>query len=76
MKMETNSGDYIVIKAKDQGVTVMGLTRGHDTRFHHTEKLDKNEVLICQFTDHTSAVKIRGKATVLTKYGIVQTDED
>lgn len=74
--METNSGDYIVIKAKDQGVTVMGLTRGQDTRFHHTEKLDKNEVLICQFTDHTSAVKIRGKATVLTKYGIVHTDED
>jgi len=74
--METNSGDYIVIKAKDQGVTVMGLTRGQDTRFHHTEKLDKNEVLICQFTDHTSAVKIRGKATVLTKYGVVHTDED
>ena len=74
--METNNGDYIVIKAKDQGVTVMGLTRGQDTRFHHTEKLDKNEVLICQFTDHTSAVKIRGKATVLTKYGTVHTDED
>lgn len=75
-KMETNNGDYIVIKAKEQGVTVMGLTRGQDTRFHHTEKLDKNEVLICQFTDHTSAVKIRGKATVLTKYGTVETESD
>ncbi|MCR8660302.1 trp RNA-binding attenuation protein MtrB [Paenibacillus endoradicis] len=73
--MEQQTGDYVVIKAKDQGVTVMGLTRGQDTRFHHTEKLDKNEVLICQFTDHTSAIKIRGKATVLTKYGTVHTDE-
>jgi transcription attenuation protein (tryptophan RNA-binding attenuator protein) len=72
---EQQTGDYIVIKAKDSGVTVMGLTRGQDTRFHHTEKLDKNEVLICQFTDHTSAIKIRGKAQVLTRYGVVHTDE-
>lgn len=71
--METTN-DYVVIKAKDQGVQVIGLTRGHDTKFHHTEKLDKNEVMICQFTDHTSAIKIRGKATVMTKYGTVETD--
>lgn len=68
-------GDYFVVKAKDQGVTVIGLTRGKDTRFHHTEKLDKGEVLIAQFTDHTSAVKIRGKAVVYTKYGVVNTEE-
>lgn len=74
--MEQQTGEYIVIKAKDQGVTIMGLTRGQDTKFHHTEKLDKNEVLICQFTDHTSAIKIRGKALVMTKYGTVSTDED
>ncbi|GBG12038.1 trp RNA-binding attenuation protein MtrB [Paenibacillus sp. MY03] len=67
-------GEYIVVKAKDQGVQVIGLTRGQDTKFHHTEKLDRNEVLICQFTDHTSAIKIRGKATVMTKYGTVETD--
>lgn len=73
--MEQQTGDYIVIKAKDSGVTVIGLTRGQDTRFHHTEKLDKNEVMICQFTDHTSAIKIRGKAQVLTRYGEVHTDE-
>jgi len=69
------SQDYIVIKAKDQGVQVIGLTRGNDTRFHHTEKLDKNEIMICQFTDHTSAIKIRGKAIVMTKYGTMETDE-
>lgn len=73
--MESTVGEYIVVKAKDQGVQVIGLTRGQDTRFHHTEKLDKNEVLICQFTDHTSAIKIRGKATVITKYGTVETDQ-
>ncbi|GJM68232.1 transcription attenuation protein MtrB [Paenibacillus macerans] len=69
------SGDYWVVKAKEQGVTVIGLTRGKDTRFHHTEKLDKGEVLIAQFTDHTSAVKIRGKAVVYTKYGTIDTEE-
>ncbi len=70
-----SNGDYFVVKAKEQGVTVIGLTRGKDTRFHHTEKLDKGEVLIAQFTDHTSAVKVRGKAVVYTKLGIIDTEE-
>ncbi|MGO4544219.1 trp RNA-binding attenuation protein MtrB [Paenibacillus sp. 2TAB23] len=73
--MEPTHGEYIVVKAKDQGVQVIGLTRGMDTKFHHTEKLDKNEILICQFTDHTSAIKIRGKAVVMTKYGTMETDQ-
>lgn len=73
--MEPNQGDYIVIKAKDQGVQVIGLTRGQDTKFHHTEKLDKNEIMIAQFTNHTSAIKIRGKAIVMTKYGTMETDQ-
>lgn len=73
--MEINQNEYIVIKAKENGVHVIGLTRGQDTRFHHTEKLDKNEVMIAQFTDHTSAIKIRGKAVVMTKYGTVDTEQ-
>lgn len=73
--MEPTTGEYIIVKAKDQGVQVIGLTRGQDTKFHHTEKLDKNEILICQFTDHTSAIKIRGKAVVMTKYGTMETDQ-
>ncbi|EJW18135.1 trp RNA-binding attenuation protein MtrB [Paenibacillus alvei] len=73
--METQN-DFIVIKAKDQGVQVIGLTRGTDTKFHHTEKLDKNEVLVAQFTDHTSAIKIRGKAVVMTKHGMIHTDKE
>ncbi|ANS74867.1 transcription attenuation protein MtrB [Paenibacillus yonginensis] len=74
---EPNSagGDYFVVKAKEQGVQVIGLTRGKDTRFHHTEKLDKGEVLIAQFTDHTSAVKVRGKAVIMTKLGVIDTEE-
>lgn len=61
--------DYIVVKALEDGVTLIGLTRGRDTRFHHSEKLDQGEVMIAQFTEHTSAIKIRGKAEILTKHG-------
>ncbi|WP_411342931.1 trp RNA-binding attenuation protein MtrB [Paenibacillus sp. WLX1005] len=68
------NSEYVVIKAKDNGVQVIGLTRGRDTRFHHTEKLDKGEVLIVQFTENTSAIKIRGDAEVQTKHGIMHTD--
>ena len=75
--MTTNSeivGEYIVIKALENGVTIIGLTRGRDTKFHHSEKLDKGEIMIAQFTEHTSAMKIRGRAEVMTKHGAVKTD--
>ncbi|MFN7252196.1 MAG: trp RNA-binding attenuation protein MtrB [Anaerobacillus sp.] len=72
--MMASNDDFIVIKAKENGVNVIGLTRGSDTRFHHSEKLDKGEVMIAQFTEHTSAVKIRGKAIIQTKHGEVETD--
>ncbi|WP_067933620.1 trp RNA-binding attenuation protein MtrB [Alicyclobacillus kakegawensis] len=64
-------GDYFVIQALENGVQVMGLTRGPETKFHHTEKLDRGEVMVVQFTEHTSAMKIRGKALVYTKHGKV-----
>ncbi|CAG7611697.1 Transcription attenuation protein MtrB [Paenibacillus solanacearum] len=73
--MDATQNEYFVIKAKENGVQVIGLTRGQDTKFHHTEKLDKGEVMIAQFTDHTSAVKIRGKAIVMTKFGTLDTQE-
>lgn len=66
--------DFIVIKAKENGVNVIGLTRGTDTRFHHSEKLDKGEVMIAQFTEHTSAIKVRGKAIIQTSHGEMETD--
>ncbi len=64
--------DYIVIEAEEDGVHVIGLTRGTDTKFHHSEKLDAGEVMIAQFTEHTSAMKIRGKAQIHTAHGIIQ----
>mgnify|MGYP000863931885 FL=1 len=68
------SGDYVVIRAMDDGVQVIGLTRGTDTRFHHAEKLDEGEVMIAQFTEHTSAIKIRGHARILTSYGEIESN--
>lgn len=73
-KHEPQTSDYIVIKAIDDGVSVIGLTRGSDTRFHHSEKLDKGEVLIAQFTEHTSAIKIRGNAKILTQLGEIESE--
>lgn len=71
--MENNvAGDYIVIKALENGVSIIGLTRGKDTRFHHTEKLDAGEIYVAQFTEVTSAIKINGRAEVLTKLGKLQ----
>ncbi len=72
---EDTIADYIAIKAIENGVTIIGLTRGRDTKFHHTEKLDKGEVMIAQFTEHTSAMKIRGRAEIYTKHGIIKSGE-
>ncbi|MBE3571935.1 MAG: trp RNA-binding attenuation protein MtrB [Moorella humiferrea] len=69
------AADFIAIKALENGVTIIGLTRGKDTKFHHSEKLDKGEIMIAQFTEHTSAMKIRGRALVLTKYGSLEAGE-
>ncbi|HLO11447.1 MAG TPA: trp RNA-binding attenuation protein MtrB [Pseudoneobacillus sp.] len=73
-KRNPQNNEYVVIKAIEDGVSVIGLTRGTDTRFHHSEKLDKGEVLIAQFTEHTSAIKIRGNAQILTQYGEVESE--
>ncbi|MGV3488079.1 MAG: trp RNA-binding attenuation protein MtrB [Tuberibacillus sp.] len=74
MKEETLS-EFIVIKALENGVNVIGLTRGADTRFHHSEKLDKGEIMVAQFTEHTSAIKIRGKAVIQTRHGEMTSGE-
>ena len=73
---ESISGDYVSVLALEDGVTIIGLTRGKDTKFNHTEKLDRGEVMIFQFTEHTSAMKIRGKAEVHTKHGIIKTGKE
>ncbi len=63
--------EYFLVKALEEGVTIIGLTRGKETKFHHTEKLAEGEVMIFQFTEHTSAIKIRGKAEIITNHGRV-----
>lgn len=62
-------GDYIAVKALENGVTIIGLTRGKETKLLHTEKLDQGEVIVAQFTEHIAAIKIRGRAVVYTKFG-------
>jgi transcription attenuation protein (tryptophan RNA-binding attenuator protein) len=69
------SGDFIVIKAEENGVNVIGMTRGKDTKFHHTEKLDKGEVLLAQFTENTSAIKIRGRTNIFCRHGVIHSGE-
>lgn len=71
-----NKTDFFVVKALEDGVNVIGLTRGSDTRFHHTEKLDKGEIMIAQFTEHTSAVKVRGKAIIQTSHGEISNETE
>ncbi len=64
--------DYIVVKALENGVSVIGLTRGQETKFAHSEKLDAGEVWIAQFTEFTSAMKIRGRAAIITAHGSLE----
>ena len=46
---ESISGDYVSVLALEDGVTIIGLTRGKDTKFNHTEKLDRGEVMIFRY---------------------------
>src|SRR6266849_2756802 len=66
------SSRYVVVKALEDGVVIMGLTRGKDTRSHHSERLDAGEVMVAQFTELTAAIKIRGRAEILTDVGRVE----
>ena len=69
-------GRYVVVKALEDGVIIMGLTRGRDTRSHHSERLDAGEVLVAQFTDLTAAIKVRGRAEILTDVGRINSGPD
>jgi transcription attenuation protein (tryptophan RNA-binding attenuator protein) len=73
---EEISGEYVAVRALENGVTIIGLTRGKETKFHHTEKLDQGEVMLFQFTEHTSAMKIRGKAEIYTRHGMIKSGRD
>lgn len=66
---------YICVKALEKGVSIIGVTRGEVTKIHHTEKLDKGEVLIAQFTSNTSAIKVRGEAEIYTQFGVIHAEK-
>ena len=68
-------GKPIIIKALEDGVSIIGLTRGDATKFHHIEKMDKGDVLIVQFTEFTAAIKIKGNAQILSSSGEVISGE-
>ena len=72
---EAMENEYICVKALQPGTQIIGLTRGSETKSHHTENLDKGEVIILQFTEKTSAIKIRGNAEVYTKYGMIKAEK-
>lgn len=74
MSSSNSQSEFIMIKALEDGVNVIGLTRGSDTRFHHSEKLDRGEVMIAQFTEHTSAMKVRGRAKIITSFGEIESE--
>jgi transcription attenuation protein (tryptophan RNA-binding attenuator protein) len=74
-ELQYQQADYVCVKALEDGVSIIGMTRGRDTKFHHTEKLDRGEVVIAQFTQITSAIKIRGRAQILTKHGEIISGE-
>lgn len=67
--------DYIVVKALTSNVQIIGMTRGGETRPHHTENLMQGEVLVMEFTDNTSCIKIRGNAEIHTKFGVVESEK-
>ncbi|HEY4025256.1 MAG TPA: trp RNA-binding attenuation protein MtrB [Candidatus Dormibacteraeota bacterium] len=71
-EVRPSGGRYVVVRALEDGVIIMGLTRGRDTRSHHSERLDAGEVLVAQFTELTAAIKIRGRAEILTEVGRVE----
>ena len=73
--MDCKKNEYIIVKAMENGVNISGLTRGRDTKFHHTEKLDRGEVMLAQFTEQTSAMKVRGRARIYTTHGVVESGE-
>ena len=74
-KVIGQENEYICIKALQPGTQIIGLTRGSETKSHHTENLDKGEILGVQFTEKTSAIKIRGNAEVYTKFGVIKAEK-
>ncbi len=68
--------DFLLIKALEDGVTIIGITRGRESKLQHTEKLDVGEVMAAQFTQNIAAMKIRGRALIMSRHGSVISGDD
>lgn len=75
-KIMVDEKDYVAIKSLSKGCQIIGMTRGNETKIHHTENLDKGEVALIQFTNKTSAIKIKGNAEIYTKFGIIKSTKE
>ncbi|MCL2433745.1 MAG: trp RNA-binding attenuation protein MtrB, partial [Clostridia bacterium] len=62
------------VKAISDGVSVIGISRGQISKLQHTERLERGEVMVAEFTEAISAVKIRGHCRVFTPYGEFETE--
>ena len=67
--VQLNKPTGFAVQALEDGVVIIGISRGANSKLLHTERLDTGEIMIAELTEVISAVKIRGKAIVLTPYG-------
>ena len=67
-------GDYVVIKAEEDGVALLVLQEA-EIRDFIIQKSWIRVVVIAQFTENTSAIKIRGKAKILCRHGEISSGE-
>ena len=66
MRMQNDHRRYIMVKALEDGVTIIGPT-GKRYKISPQREIRSGEVMIAQFTEHTSAIKVRGRAEIYTK---------
>lgn len=70
------NNDYFIVKALADNVQIVGLTRGDGTKPQHTENMHAGEVILLQFTENISAIKVRGEAEIYTKHGTITCGEE
>ena len=75
MEEKLGRGGGFAVRALADGVCVIGISRGQVSKLQHTEHLERGEVMVAEFTESISAVKIRGRAEILTPYGAFVTEE-
>ena len=75
MDLKDLTNDYVCILAKEDGVNIIGPTWGGTQNSIIQKSFDRGEVMIAQFTENTSAIKIRGKAVIYTKHGVINSGE-